>query len=127
MQFVIAGLFLFLVSLIPGVQQKIESALSGVSGALVAGPTKTVFQYWLIAGGILLVAGGGIWYFENKVSERSGRGPVALPPVAPRGLLPEAPSFSGSGGFDIGGVKQSVGTKTGGGFARSRRRRSSRA
>jgi hypothetical protein len=128
MQFVIIGIFLFVVALIPGVEQKIESALSGVSGALTSGPTKEVFKYWLIAGGVLIVAGGGIWYLENRYSEHSGGGHIAPPPVAPHGLLPAPPSFSGSGGlgFDAGPVR--VDQKTGatsGGFARRRRARRS--
>src|SRR5580700_1058647 len=115
MWFVIALIFTFAISLIPGVQQKFESTVEGVSGALTEGPVNTVTNAWIKILAVAAAAGIGLWLLETKIARHEGidaPGPPALP--AP----PTAPSFSAQSGYTVSGgpvsVTSGVGAGTGG-------------
>ena len=116
--------------LIPGVQQRIESVLSGFGSAAASGPLGTATKWWLIAAGAVGALGVGWWLIESKIAKHEGYD-VAPPPVESIGV-PAPPSYSGGGGFNASskggvGLEQTYsatggGTKGGGGLSQVTKR-----
>ncbi len=89
--------------------------MENFGGALIKGPTQVVFQYWLIAGGIVLATSVGLILWQQHDAEKHGR-PVPEPGLPSLGL-PAPPAFGSTGGFslDAGPVKVNQGVTAGGG------------
>ena len=99
MQIALLALFIGAL-LIPGLAQKVESTMTGIGGAVFAGPVNVAVNAWMkvaLIGGVAVL---GVWLIETKVAKHEGVAGPAAPSA--RDVVQQGPTFNPSGGFTAG-------------------------